>query len=183
MQASAESDVIRRLADDDPAALADAYHTHAGRCRAVAYRILRDDAAAADAVQEAYLSLWRHRAGLVVRSAGIGPWLVVATRNAALNMARTAMRRSARETMASSAASGDVEDPVAMALATIDAAEVRTAVGALPEDQRTVIALSYFKGETLAQIAARTGTPLGTVKRRAQLALARLARTLGTHGT
>jgi len=42
-----------------------------------------------------------------------------------------------------------------------------------------VIAMAYFKDQTLAQIAQRTGAPLGTVKRRAQLALGRLARTLG----
>ena len=177
MQASAGADVIRRLADDDPSALTDAHRMHASRCRAVAYRVLRDDAAAEDAVQEAFLALWRHRSGLVVREAGIGPWLAVAARNAALNIARAAARRATRENAA--AVPEAMSDPEETALRGIDAQGLRTAIAVLPEEQRAVIRLAYFGGRTLSEVAAATGAPLGTVKRRAQLALARLARLLG----
>src|SRR5207245_8390749 len=67
MQVPDDGDVVRRLAGDDPAALEDAYARYAGRCRAVAFRTLGDDALAQDAVQEAFVALWRHRTGLVVR--------------------------------------------------------------------------------------------------------------------
>jgi len=169
--------MVRRLAGDDPRALEEAYGLHASRCRAVAYRTLHDDALAQDAVQEAFASLWRHRRGLVVRSAGIGPWLVVVTRNAALNIARSERRRTARE--AANATPDDSVDATDLAVANIRAAHLRDAVLDLPADQRTVIAMAYFKDRTLPQIAATTGAPLGTVKRRASLALARLARALG----
>lgn len=177
MRGSGDADVVRRLAGDDPTALEDAYRLYAARCRAVAYRTIGDDALAQDAVQEAFTALWRHRAGIVVRSAGIGPWLVVVARNAALNIARSELRRSARETAI--APVDDAVDPTDLAVARIQAAGVRDAVAALPHEQRTVIAMAYFKDQTLSQIAVRTGAPLGTVKRRAQLALGRLARTLG----
>jgi len=177
MQGSADADVVRRLADDDPSALEEAYALYASRCRAVAYRTLGDDALAQDAVQEAFSSLWRHRTGLVVRSAGIGPWLVVVTRNAALNLARSETRRTARETAV--APVEDAADPTDLAVANIEAAGLRNAVLDLPVEQRIVIAMAYFKDKTLRQIAEHTGAPLGTVKRRAQLALGRLARALG----
>ena len=177
MRGSADADVVRRLAGDDPKALEEAYRQHAARCRAVAYRTLGDDALAQDAVQEAFAALWRHRGGLVVRSAGIGPWLVVVARNAALNISRSERRRVARET--ANASFDDAVDPTDLAVASIEAAGLRDAVASLPEEQRTVIAMAYFKDQTLSQIAAHTGAPLGTVKRRAQLALGRLARTLG----
>ena len=184
MQASAATDVIRRLADDDPRALADAHRLHAGRCRAVAFRILHDDAAAEDAVQDAFLALWRHRGGLVVREAGVGPWLVVATRNAALNIARGSARRAAREHAVDIAEpSADLRDPLDAAIARAEAADLRTAIAGLPSEQRDVIRLAYLSGNTLAQVATTTGAPLGTVKRRAQLALARLARALGGHSS
>ena len=178
MESPADADVVRRLADGDPSALEEAYRAHAARCRAVAFRTLGDDALAQDAVQEAFLSLWRRRSGLVVRSAGIGPWLVVVTRNAALNLARSSVRRTAREA-ANASDAGDSPDPTEVAVANIEAAGVREAILGLPDDQRTVIAQAYFGGKTLSQIAGSTGAPLGTVKRRAQLALARLARALG----
>jgi len=177
MTASADAELISRLAGDDQSAVDEAYRVFAHRCKAVAMRTLSDDALAQDAVQEAFLSLWHHRSGLVVRAAGIGPWLVVVTRNAALNLARTARRRSARE--AAHALPESAPDPTELAVANVEAAGLHDAIEQLPDEQRRVILLAYFGGATLAEVAARTGSPLGTVKRRAQLALARLARTLG----
>lgn len=176
--ASAEADIVRRLTDDDPSALEDAYRLHASRCRAVAYRVLSDDALAQDSVQEAFLALWRHRSGLLVRGAGIGPWLVVVTRNTALNLARSGRRRAAREA-AAAPSEDDAVDPTDIAVRNIAASDVREAMAELPDEQKTVITLAYFKGKTLKEIAAGTGAPLGTVKRRAQLGLDRLARALG----
>lgn len=177
MTASADAELISRLAGDDQSALDEAYRAYSRRCKAVAQRTLSDEALAQDAVQEAFLTLWHHRRGLVVRAAGIGPWLVVVTRNAALNIARTGRRRAARE--AAHAPLEPVPDPTELAVANVEAAGLHDAIERLPDEQRSVIRLAYFDGATLSEVAARTGAPLGTVKRRAQLALARLARTLG----
>ena len=179
MARSDPSELVRRLADGDPSALEGAFREHAARCNAVAFAVLGDDHSARDAVQEAFLSLWRHRHGLVVRTAGIGPWLTVVTRNAALGMLRSARARSRREeralpdeTMATSA------DPAELVTASVNARAVRGAIASLPLEQQTVIELAYFRFMTMAQIAERTETPLGTVKRRAQLALRHLGRIL-----
>lgn len=175
MAPSGGADLVRRLASDDASAFEEAHRLYAGRCRAVAYRYLRDDAMAQDAVQEAFLSLWRHRAGLVVRAAGVAPWLVVVTRNAALNAARARARRQVREQIDVVPAA----DPFAPVHARADAVAVRNALAQLPEEQRNVVRMAYFEHHTLASIAEKTGAPLGTVKRRAQLALRRLGQTLG----
>lgn len=177
MTGSADADLIARLAVDDQSALDEAYKAYSNRCKAVAMRTLSDDGLAQDAVQEAFLSLWHHRAGLVVRAAGIGPWLVVVTRNAALNISRTGRRRQAREI--AHAPLDATPDPTDIAVAHVEAAVLHDAISRLPDEQRAVIRLAYFDGATLLEVAARTGAPLGTVKRRAQLALARLAQTLG----
>ena len=169
-----EPALVARLASGDAEAFEEAYRSHAPRCRAIAYRILGDDAAAQDAVQDAFVALWRHRDGLVVRAAGIGPWLAVVTRNAALAAARAVSRRAGREerAIADDGAAVDVANRGA------DAVDVRTALAALPAEQREVLSLAYFGGLTLRAVAARTGAPLGTVKRRAQLGLHRMARRL-----
>jgi len=177
MTAAADAELISRLAGDDQSALDEAHRAYSMRCKAVAMRTLSDDALAQDAVQEAFLSLWHHRRGLVVRAAGIGPWLVVVTRNSALNIARSGRRRAARE--AAQAPLEAAPDPTDLAVANVEAAGLRDAIERLPDEQRSVIRLAYYAGATLSEVAARTGAPLGTVKRRAQLALARLARALG----
>jgi RNA polymerase sigma-70 factor (ECF subfamily) len=51
---------------------------------------------------------------------------------------------------------------------------VRTALGALPSDQRQVIALAYFDGMSQSEIARELELPIGTVKGRTRLGLEKL---------
>jgi RNA polymerase sigma-70 factor (ECF subfamily) len=105
--------------------------------------------------------------------------LTVVTRNAALAMARAAQRRAAREATVERQDHADsTEDVVSRLERGVEAQRLRRAVMELSPEQRDVISQAYFGRRTLAEIAQRTGTPLGTVKRRAQLALAKLAKAL-----
>ncbi|HKW44559.1 MAG TPA: sigma-70 family RNA polymerase sigma factor [Candidatus Eremiobacteraceae bacterium] len=176
--------VVARLRAGDPAALAEVYERHAPGCRGVAFRVLRDDALAEDAVQEAFAALWRRRDGMTARAAGLGPWLVVVTRNAALTLLRADTRRRLREEREfAGTPAGRSGDPSDALTAKETAASVVAALDGLPSEQREVIRLAYYERLTLAQVSERTGAPLGTVKRRAQIALQRLARLVGNGGT
>jgi RNA polymerase sigma-70 factor (ECF subfamily) len=57
---------------------------------------------------------------------------------------------------------------------------VRTALDALPPDQRAAVRLAYFEGLTQSEIASQLGIPLGTVKTRLRLAFDRLRTSLGS---
>jgi RNA polymerase sigma-70 factor, ECF subfamily len=171
-------ELARRLVGGDPSALEDAYREHAARCNAIAFRVLGDDDRARDAVQEAFLALWRHRQGLVVRTAGIGPWLTVVTRNAALAMLRSSGALTRREERARADIVTTAPDPADLASSNADTQTLRGAVASLPLEQQAVIELAYFNFMTMREIAERTETPLGTVKRRAQLGLRRLGKIL-----
>src|ERR1700730_10614539 len=164
------SELVTRLVQDDPTALEDVYTQHAARCNAIAFGILGDDDQSRDVVQEAFLTLWRHRHGLVIRTAGIGPWLTVVTRNAALAVVRSAGARSRREERAEKGkVVAAAPDPADLVSASADASDVRSAIASLSSEQRTVVELAYFRFKTMSEIAETTDTPLGTVKRRAQL--------------
>jgi RNA polymerase sigma-70 factor, ECF subfamily len=177
--ANDSADLVARLVADDETALEEAYRLYAARCNAIAYRVLRDDDAARDAVQESFLALWSHRHGLVVRTAGLAPWLFVVTRNAAIGMLRRANARTAREDRSQAgrpmASTPDPADQVATAA---DTRQLRQALATLPTEQRTAVELAYFKFLTMAQIAQQTQSPLGTVKRRIQLAVRQLGRVM-----
>lgn len=51
---------------------------------------------------------------------------------------------------------------------------IRSALAGLSEEQREVLRLSFYEGETYAAIAVRLGLPLGTVKSRVRLAFGHL---------
>jgi RNA polymerase sigma-70 factor (ECF subfamily) len=173
------ADLVARLVADDETALEEAYRLYAARCNAIAYRVLHDDDAARDAVQESFLALWSHRHGLVVRTAGLAPWLFVVARNAAIGMLRRTSARTAREERSQAdrpnASAPNPADQVATAA---DTRQLRQALATLPPEQRTAVELAYFKFLTMAQIAQQTGSPLGTVKRRIQLAVRQLGRVM-----
>lgn len=62
----------------------------------------------------------------------------------------------------------------------LDATAVHSALGTLPAVQRQAIELSYFGGLTQAEVAARVGAPIGTVKSRIRVGLLRMRRVLET---
>src|SRR5450755_2916944 len=137
ISADAARELTVRLARGDQDALAESYDRFAGRCRDVAYRILRDDALAEDAVQEAFASLWRRRDGLVVRATGIAPWLIVVTRNAALSLLRADTRRRLREDREAADLTSIAHEPDPSDVVSGDdaAAQVRNALDGLPVEQ------------------------------------------------
>lgn len=100
-------------------------------------------------------------------------------RNAAIDWRRTKGRRLERELPLEEA--GSRADPVAEeALERVFRSErVQAALAELPAEQRDVLILSFYRGLTQAEIAERKGIPLGTVKGRARLGMARLRASLG----
>ena len=143
-----------------------------GRCR----RVLGDEAEAEDVAQEAFMTAYRSMA--TFRGDGsFGAWVSrIAVRQA---VARLATRRAAIpidpgtvEQQAPWTAISD--DPEARSLEEEYRRDVQAAIAALPADQRTVVALRFYRDLTLDEIARVTGTPVGTVKSRLHRALVAL---------
>lgn len=138
----------------------------------VARRITGDAALAEDVVQEAFLSAWRHASRYDPARGSVRTWLMALVHHRAIDALRR--RRPTTDLPESDARSTQQlhsPDVWVEVSADLDAEAVRRAIGVLSDGQRVAIELAYFAGLTQAEIARRTGTPLGTVKSRMRLGL------------
>jgi RNA polymerase sigma-70 factor (ECF subfamily) len=174
-----DEELLERLAAGaDEAALSQLYDRYQAAMYGLAMRITNDSALAQDAVQEAFVGVWRNAARYSETRASVRTWMLSITHHRAIDILRR--RRPASplpetEQVHESMRTPDVWQEVARA---DDAKAVRAAMDDLSREQREAIELAYFGGLTQTEIATRVGIPLGTVKSRVRLGLAALRRTL-----
>ena len=151
---------------------------HAEWVRALARRLLRDEALADDVVQEAWLAALRRPPGGVRDP---GAWLATVVRNLAHRAMRTRTRAALRERHAASPAPAPT--PAEVLEQESMRRRVVEAVLALDEPYRATLLLRYYEDLSPAAIAQRLGVPGGTVRTRLKRALALLRDRLATEAT
>jgi RNA polymerase sigma factor (sigma-70 family) len=183
-RARAEPDL--RLADlldavarrQDRAAFARLFEHFAPRVKAYVRRLGASEQKAEDIVQEVMLTVWR-RAGLYdARQASVGTWIFTIARNKRIDDVRRERRPEIDPN--DPALVADPQDTADQLVIWQDQARrLRAAVGALPEEQALVLRKNFFEDKPHGVIAKELDLPLGTVKSRAKLALAKLRQVLG----
>lgn len=169
--------LIRAIAEDrDRAAFAALFVQYAPRLKAYMRRLGAADETAEEIVQETMLMVWRKAALFDPTRAAVSTWIYTILRNLRIDM----MRR-VRPLPPELDAPGEQAEPAA-ADDLIDAADrsarLRAALASLPPEQAEVVRLSFFDERPHAEIERALGIPLGTVKSRLRLAMARLRRVL-----
>ena len=135
-----------------------------------------------DVAQAAFVSLWQHRGKYVPGRGSPRSWLLAIARNRGIDMmrSRASLHRHAVcvDPHGWMVAVGDdsqvTEAPDVQVEREESSAEVSRLLDALPPAQRVVIELAYLDGMTQQEIADVLGVPLGTVKGRLRLGLAKL---------
>ena len=164
----------------DESALAELYDRVGGVAYGIAFRVLRDDRLAEDAVQEGFLAVWRSAAAYRADRAQARTWIVTLVHRRAVDLVRREERRRAeplelvqRQEPADPA--GSAEDEAWLGF---ERERVQDALRLLPDAQREAIELSYYGGYSQSELAERLGLPLGTIKSRMFAGLARLREVL-----
>ena len=164
--------LVALVARSDEAALAELYDRVGGIAYGLAYRVLRDESLAEDAVQEAFLGLWRAAATFIPERAKASTWILTLVHRRAVDLVRREERRRTEPLdEAPEAATGSAEDT---AWLRFDRERVQAALRQLPDQQREAIELAYYGGFTQTELAERLGQPLGTIKSRMFAGLTRL---------
>ena len=164
--------LVALVARSDETALAELYDRIGGIAYGLAYRVLRDESLAEDAVQEAFLGLWRTAASFIPERAKASTWLLTLVHRRAVDLVRREQRRRAEPLEdAPESLTESAEDDAWLRL---ERERVQGALAQLPDQQREAIELAYYGGFTQSELAERLGQPLGTIKSRMFAGLARL---------
>jgi RNA polymerase sigma factor (sigma-70 family) len=175
----ADRAVLERVAAGQLDALEELYDRYRTMAYSIALRITADASTAEDVVQDAFLGAWRNAARYAEGRGSVKTWLLSIVHHRAVD----ALRRRRPTTELPDAES---LPPAALTLpdiwpevaAGLDREDVQSALRTLSEVQREALELAYFGGLTQQEIAARTNTPLGTVKSRIRLGLLTMRRAL-----
>jgi len=157
---STDLELITRLASGDEAALDAIVQSHQDAVVRFARAVTRDENAALDAAQEAFIRLWRNPKSF--SGGSLRAWLFTVARNVALNEFRAKRRRTARIERA--ATTSQPPAPAARAADAERLQQVQDFIATLPEQERSAILLFAGEGLSQAEIAGILGTSTAAIK-------------------
>jgi RNA polymerase sigma factor (sigma-70 family) len=168
--------LVVMVARGDGSALGELYDRVGRVAYGLAYKILRDERLAEDAVQEGMLSVWRTAATFRADRGKASTWVLTLVHRRAVDLVRREERRRAdplddKDTGAIPEPAGSAEE---VAWLGFERDRVQTALKLLPDNQREAIELAYYGGYSQSELAERLGVPLGTIKSRMFAGLTRL---------
>jgi RNA polymerase sigma-70 factor, ECF subfamily len=173
--------LVALAARSEQSALAELYDRYGRTAYGLALRILRDQALAEDAVQDAFLTIWRTASRFMPERGKASTWILTLVHRRAVDAVRREQRRRADplERAAEPAVEGAEDD----AFLRLQRERVQAALRHLPDAQREALELAYYGGFSQSELAERLGQPLGTIKSRMFGGLSRMRELLGEPGT
>src|SRR5208282_2923864 len=159
MQAGEQSDqdLIATIARGDQQAISVLYRRYGRLAYGIALRVLGDASAAEEVTQDVFQRVWEKAARYRAEKARVSTWLMRIARNRAIDVARQRGSAGNRATAAwddfESAVDTSSSDPTDDIARIHCRDELRTALAALPDEQRRALALAFFQGLTHSRIA------------------------------
>jgi RNA polymerase sigma-70 factor (ECF subfamily) len=181
-----ERELVDGMVAGDEQCIQELVDRHGSMLYSLVSGILGNAADAEEVIADVYVQAWRTAARFDPARGTVLAWLVTIARTRALDRLRSRGRQSRTNDRLQTLSIEPQFEPVASAT---DAADrgvetgetrqlVQQALELLPDVQRTVIELAYFRGLSQSEIATQLAIPLGTVKTRTLAAMQRLRRAL-----
>jgi len=155
--------LIARTAKGDKTAFGALYDATSGKLFGVILRVLKDRAAAEDALQDVYLKIWNYAGRYSADGHNPMTWLITIARNTAIDHLRA--NRSTDDL-------ADFENlipdtgptPESAAVAASDAKRIATCMQELGADRRNAVIGAYLHGKSYADLSHQYGVPLNTMR-------------------
>ena len=164
--------LLEAVAGSDEQALGELYDRFGRVAYGLALRILRDPTLAEDAVQEAFLQVWRGAGGYRPERGKASTWVLKFVHRRAVDLVRREERRRGEPEGSLPEPEGPGADEAVVEHSRREI--VKDALSRLPAEQREAIELAYYGGLTQSELAERLSQPLGTIKSRMFTGLQRL---------
>ena len=173
-----EIDLLKRTGEGDRRSFEELYERYSGVLYSTAFRILNDQTAAEDVLQDVFVQIWE-KAPLYDAARGKPlTWAVTMTRNKSIDRLRSQQRRNRLRDEMETQASIFEEFSDRSSLDEVQSAEkgemIRRAIQQLSKEQRQAIELAFFSGMSQSEIAETIGEPLGTIKARIRRGMMKL---------
>jgi RNA polymerase sigma-70 factor (ECF subfamily) len=177
--APSDLDLMRAIQAEDPDALAQLYDRYNGILKALILRVVHNEAEADDLLQEIFMEIWNQAKNFSAQKGKPLGWMVTLARRRAIDGLRKkqayarAEERLQNETEQQPDAwvHNATEEAIVLGDTRI---LIRKVINSLPPAQQLAIDLAFFQGMSQREIAAKTNTPLGTVKTRLELGLKKI---------
>lgn len=170
-----DEQLMARIKNHDDNALAELYRKHAPMLRGVMGRIINNDGDIDDLIQEVFLHVWNRAENYAGEKGQALGWIITIARRRAIDKLRRKQASfRAQERMRLEPASETYQHTREEANSNELGGIFKNLLSRLPAPQREALHLSYYCDMSQREIAASTGTPLGTIKTRLQLALRKI---------
>ena len=174
----AEIELMKRVGQGDQRSFEELYERFSGVLFSIAYRVLNNQEAAEDVLQDVFVQIWE-KAPLYDPSRGKPlTWAGTLTRNRSIDRLRSTQRRNRLQDDLQRESDTFEHFDDRSSLDAVTSGEtnvlVREAMKKLPKDQREAIELAFFHSLKQSEIAERLNEPLGTIKARIRRGLMKL---------
>jgi RNA polymerase sigma-70 factor (ECF subfamily) len=168
--------LLARIKARDIGAFEELYERYHARAYRVARAVCHDDGSAEEAVQDAFMAIWRRPGGYDSERGGVAGWMLSIARYRAIDAVRGNVRHASKRADEEQLESHHVRHDMTDRLVERDEADrITEQLRRLPDAQREVVALAFYGQLTHAEIALRLRLPPGTVKGRMRLGLQKLS--------
>ena len=177
--APSDLELMQGIQQGDPDALSELYDRYNGIIKALILRVIHNEAEADDLLQEIFMEIWNQAKNFSAQKGKPLGWMVTLARRRAIDGLRKKQAYARAEERLQSETEQQpeawVHNTTETEISRGDTRElIRKVIDSLPLAQQQAVELAFFQGMSQREIAAKTNTPLGTVKTRLELGLKKI---------
>src|SRR5256886_4550277 len=177
--APSDFELMKAIQAANPEALSQLYDRYNGILKALILRVIHNETEADDLLQEIFMEIWKQAKNFSAHKGKPLGWMVTLARRRAIDGLRKkqAYARAEERLQAETEQQSDAwaHNATTEEIEFVDTRMlVRKVIDRIPAAQQQAIELAFFRGMSQREIAAKTNTPLGTVKTRLELGLKKI---------